>query len=168
MVGPEISDVVAEFFRPGSLLRQWNATTIVLIPKIPNTSKTSEFWPISCLNTVNKVIAKLLATRLQKVLSLVISHSQSTFMPGRLLAKNMLLAIEIVHGYNWRNIEPREMLKVDLRKASDSVMWDFILFTLKALDFPNKFINWIEQCISTPIFYVSVNGILGGFFKNLT
>ncbi|KAL9818900.1 putative RNA-directed DNA polymerase [Arabidopsis thaliana] len=118
------------------------------------------------MNTLYKVIARLLTDRLQKLLSCVISPSQSAFLPGRLLAEKVLLATEMVHGYNWRNISLRGMLKVDLRKAFDSVRWEFIIAALLALGVPTKFINWIHQCISTPTFTVSVNGCCGGFFKS--
>ncbi|CAA7020367.1 unnamed protein product [Microthlaspi erraticum] len=166
IVGPEVVDAVKEFFTSGRLLKQWNSTTLVLIPKIPNASSTADFRPISCLNTLYKVISKLLASRLQQILLQVISPSQSAFMPGRLLSENVLLATEIVHGYNWRNIEPRGMLKVDLRKAFDSVRWDFVLATLKAIGIPNSFVNWINQCLSSATFIVSVNGNSGGFFES--
>ena len=166
IVGPEVIDAVQEFFRSGQLLKQWNATSLVLIPKIPNASRMTDFGPISCLNILYKVIARLLTSRLKILLYQVISPSQSAFLPGRLLAENVLLATEIVHGYNWRSIEPRGMLKVDLRKAFDSVRWDFIISALRALLVPEKFINWIHQCISTPTFSISVNGASGGFFKS--
>lgn len=159
-------EAVSEFFSSGKLLRQWNTTTLVLIPKITNASSTTDFRSISCLNTIYKVISKLLANRLQAILSEVISNPQSAFMPGRLLAENVLLATEIVHGYNWRNIEPRGMLKVDLRKAFDSERWDFIMATLKAIDIPQRFVTWIEQCITTATFTISVNGNSSGFFKS--
>lgn len=61
VVGGELVEAVMEFFTSGQLLKQWNATTIILIPKIPNTSLTSDFRPISLCNTVYKVISKLLA-----------------------------------------------------------------------------------------------------------
>jgi len=60
------------------------STMLVLIPKIP----TTDFRPISCLNTMYKVIAPLLATRFRDILTEVISTSQSAFMPGRLLARS--------------------------------------------------------------------------------
>ncbi|XP_019094392.1 PREDICTED: uncharacterized protein LOC109129866 [Camelina sativa] len=96
----------------------------------------------------------------------VISPSQSAFLPGRSLAENVLLATKLVHGYNWRNISPRGMLKVDLRKAFDSVRWDFVISALRAIQVPQRFIDWVYQCISTPTFTVSVNGCNGGFFKS--
>ncbi|KAG7529879.1 Reverse transcriptase domain [Arabidopsis suecica] len=166
IVGPELVEAVSEFFRSGQLLKQWNATTIILIPKIPNASSTSDFRPISLCNTVYKVISKLLAGRLQSLLPSVISNAQSAFLPGRLLAENVLLATELVNGYSRKNIGPRGMLKVDLRKAFDSVKWEFITAILKAMHFPDRFINWISQCISTPQFSVSVNGVTSGYFQS--
>ncbi|KAG7564362.1 Reverse transcriptase domain [Arabidopsis suecica] len=166
VVGPELVEAVAEFFRTGQILNKWNATTLILIPKIPNASSTSEFRPISLCNTVYKVISKLLAGRLQTLLPCFISNSQSAFLPGRLLAENVLLASELVNGYGRKNIGPSGMLKVDLRKAFDSVKWEFILAILRALHFPDRFTAWISQCISTPQFSVSVNGQTSGYFKS--
>lgn len=166
IVGPEVVEAVQEFFKSGSMLRQWNATTLVLIPKITNASSTSDFRPISCLNTVYKVVSKLISNRLKAVLPSVISQAQSAFLPGRLLAENVLLATDLVKGYNSSTSESKAMLKVDLRKAFDSIRWDFILGILKAMSVPDIFINWISQCISTASFSVSVNGASGGFFSS--
>ena len=114
IIGPEVTDAILEFFESGCLLKQWNSASLVLIPKIPNASSTSDFRPISCLNTVYKVISKLLASRLLDILPLMISKSQSAFLPGRLLAENVLLATDLVNGYNTQTSSPRGMLKVDL------------------------------------------------------
>lgn len=94
-----------------------------MIPKINNASNTSDFRPISCLNTVYKVISKLLAARLKSLVPEVISSSQYDFMHGRLLAENVLLPTDLVQGYNLSRSENKAMLKVDLRKSFDSVRW---------------------------------------------
>lgn len=164
-VGQDVIDAIQEFFTSGRLLQQWNATILTLIPKKPNAVLISDFRPISCCNTVYKVIAKLLANRLKKVLRSVISNTQSAFIPGRLLVENVLMATELVQGYNWKNISKRSILKVDLKKAFDSLNWDFILFILKALSFPDSFVNLIAQCITMTRFSVAVNGELGGYFR---
>lgn len=166
LLGPEVVAVVFEFFSSGTLLKQWNATTLVLIPKIQNASKVFDFRLISCLNTFYKVISKLLASRLKQILLSVISHCQSAFLPGRLLSENVLLATEIVQGYNITNINPRAMLKVDLRKAFDSIRWDFVIAALEALNIPVIFIGWIKEYICTPSFSISINGHSGGFSKS--
>lgn len=166
VIGPEVTEAVSEFFRSGKLLKQWNSTTLVLIPRIPKAESMTDFLPISYLNTLYKVIAKMLATRLKKVLSSVISHSQSAFIPGRLLRENVLLATEIVHGYNRNNVDRKAMLKVGLKKAFDSVRWEFVLAVLKAIGCPAIFVGWIQQCITTPSFSIAVNGSVSGFFHN--
>ncbi|KAL1192896.1 Secreted RxLR effector protein 78 [Cardamine amara subsp. amara] len=166
VLGPEVISAIREFFITCQILKQWNATTLALIPKISNASSVTEFRPISCSNTLYKVISKLLASRLQDLLPSVISHTQSAFIKGRLLVENVLLATEIIQGYGRKNIEPRAMLKVDIRKAFDSVRWDFILTILKVIGLPHRFINWISKCLTSPTFSVLVNGNIGGFFKS--
>lgn len=52
VVGVEVIDAVSEIFQTGRLLKQWNATASVLISKITNAFVTSDFIPISCLNTM--------------------------------------------------------------------------------------------------------------------
>ncbi|KAL0416476.1 UNVERIFIED_CONTAM: hypothetical protein Slati_3479500 [Sesamum latifolium] len=42
--------------------------------------------------------------------------------------------------------------------------WDFVLSSLRLFGFPNKFVAWIEECISTTYFFVALNGELHGFF----
>lgn len=82
------------------------------------------------------------------------------------MGENVLLATEVVQGYNKKSISPRAMLKVDIRKAFDTVNWDFILSALRALRVPEKFVGWISECLSTPTFSVCLNGNTSGFFKS--
>lgn len=82
VVGGEVTVAVSEFFSSGRLLQQMNATNLVLIPKIPNASKTTDFRPISCLNTTYKVISKLLADILKNILNLAIGHLNLLFYRG--------------------------------------------------------------------------------------
>lgn len=77
IIGPEVTEAIREFFHSGCLLKQWNPASLVLIPKKTNASLTTDFRPISCLNTVYKVISKLLASRIKEILPLMISKSQS-------------------------------------------------------------------------------------------
>ncbi|KAL1213840.1 putative ribonuclease H protein [Cardamine amara subsp. amara] len=57
------------------------------------------------------------------------------------------------------------MLKIDLKKAFDSIEWSFILDILKATNFPPKYIQWISQCIRSTRFSIQVNGELCGYFR---
>ncbi|XP_010446053.1 PREDICTED: uncharacterized protein LOC104728823 [Camelina sativa] len=164
-VGQAVTDADLEFFSSSKLLKQWNATILSLIPKNPNAQKVADFRPIACCNTLYKIVSKLLANKIKKVVPDLISNNQSTFVPERLLVENVMLATELVQGYNQKNISAREMLKVDLRKVFDSVQWDYLLNILKAMEFPEHFIALIDQCISTASFSLCINGELCGYFK---
>ena len=165
-VGKDMIAAVSEFFSSGVILQQWNATILSLIPKKISASRISEFRPISCCNMVYKMISKLLANRLKETLPDIICNTQSAFIPGRLLVENVLMATELVQGNNWKNISKRCMLKVDLKKAFDSLNWNFIIMVLQTLNFPGHFVKLIEQCITTTKFSVAVNGELCGFFNS--
>ena len=56
-------------------------------------------------------------------------------------------------------------MKIDIRKAYDTVNWDFLKDILSGMGFPNIFIVWVMQCITTTSYSVSINGTLHGFFK---
>lgn len=75
IISPEICEAVMLLFSNGTLLRQLNSTLITIVAKKPNASKVTEFRPIALCNVLHKLIAKVLATRLQGVLPLLINAS---------------------------------------------------------------------------------------------
>ncbi|KAL0444884.1 UNVERIFIED_CONTAM: hypothetical protein Slati_2211100 [Sesamum latifolium] len=125
VVGEEVTRAILEFFRTGRLLKQVNTTLISLIPKVATPTVVAEFRPISCCNVLYKIITKILVQRMRGVLDKLISPSQNAFVPGRSIGDNILLAQELFHGYNKQHLPPRCALKVDLRKAYDTVEWYF-------------------------------------------
>lgn len=54
--------------------------------------------------------------------------------------------------------------KTDFSKAFDRVEWNFLRAILRKLGFLEKFIHWIMQCTSTPMFSILLNGSPKGFF----
>ena len=49
-------------------------------------------------------------------------------------------------------------MKINLRKAYDSVFWDFVVELMVLLKFPTIFIKWVMACISTPTYSLHLNG----------
>ncbi|KAL0295375.1 UNVERIFIED_CONTAM: hypothetical protein Sradi_6838000 [Sesamum radiatum] len=164
-IGEDICAAVKEFFLSGRLLKQINATVLVLIPKVQTPTRVSEFRPIACCNVLYKAISKILVRRMQQVLHSLVDFSQNAFVPGRSIADNILLAQELLSGYNQTRLPKRCTIKIDIQKAYDSVRWDFLLETLHLFKFPLQFISWIEQCVTTAAFSIALNGQLHGFFK---
>lgn len=141
LVGPLVCKAVREFFSTGKLHHQWNETNLLLIPKVPHPQKASEFRPIACCNVIYKCITKILSSRLTEVLPEIIDHSQGAFVKGRELVYNVLVCQELARGYNRKGISPRCMMKIDLRKAYDSIQWKFLADVLGALHFPPYSLN---------------------------
>ncbi|KAL0295131.1 UNVERIFIED_CONTAM: hypothetical protein Scaly_3109300 [Sesamum calycinum] len=164
VVGGEVTNAIIDFFKSGRLLKQLNATLLTLIPKVRSPNSVAEFRPISCCNVIYKVITKILVSWIREILELLISPSQNAFVPGRLISDNVLLAQELFSGYNQCRLPPRCALKVDLRKAYDTVEWDFLTATLRMFGFPAIFIRWIEECVTSAHYSVVVNGGVHGFF----
>ncbi|KAL0292135.1 UNVERIFIED_CONTAM: Transposon TX1 uncharacterized protein [Sesamum radiatum] len=158
VVGEEITAAVMDFLLRSSLLKQVNATLITLIPKVSAPSLVADFRPISCCNVIYKIITKILVIRIRGILDKLISPSQTAFVPGRSISDNVLLAQELFSGYKQCRLPPRCALKVDLRKAYDTVEWDFLMATLQLFGFPSTFNRWIEECVTSPHFSLYLNG----------
>ena len=52
---------------------------------------------------------------------------------------------------------------MDLWKAFDTVIWDFLFWALERFGFLDVIIGWIKMCISTMKLSVRINGELVGF-----
>ena len=65
VVGDNVVLVVLDFLNNGNMLSEINHTNIVLIPKVKNPEKMSDFRPISLCNVIYKIISKVLGNRLK-------------------------------------------------------------------------------------------------------
>ncbi|KAL2224649.1 UNVERIFIED_CONTAM: hypothetical protein Sindi_3029000 [Sesamum indicum] len=145
VVGEEVTRAVLDFFSNGKILKQINSTILALIPK--------------------KISAKLLVQRIIVLLDKIVSPCQTAFIPGRSIGDNIMLAQELFSRYNQMRLPPRCALKVDIRKAYDTVEWDFLLAVLQLFGFAPTFTRWIEECVSTTSFSIGLNGKPHGFFS---
>ncbi|KAL0290512.1 UNVERIFIED_CONTAM: hypothetical protein Scaly_2668500 [Sesamum calycinum] len=62
--------------------------------------------------------------RMKVSLQQLVHLSQNAFIPGRKITENILLAQELLSGYNQSHLPKRCAMKIDLRKAYDTVAWD--------------------------------------------
>lgn len=63
VIGPDINGMVKSFFHSGRLHKKLNHTHIVLIPKVGNPRKMTQWRPIALCNLVYKIISKILTGR---------------------------------------------------------------------------------------------------------
>lgn len=78
---------------------------------------------------------------MQSVVGNIIDFAQLGFILDRQLLDNVSLANEIIKGYCRKYFNPRCMVKIDVKKAYDSLEWPFLESVVRALGFPSLFIR---------------------------
>ncbi|KAK4389879.1 hypothetical protein Sango_2324900 [Sesamum angolense] len=135
-IAEDVIATVTDFFRGTFMPRNFTATSIILIPKNDTSQSWSEFRPISLCNVTNKILSKLLYTKIFQAVPDLISPSQSGFVLDRLIADNILLVQEITHHTDMRHSKGNLILKLDMSKAYDRVKWKFLYAILEKMGFP--------------------------------
>mgnify|MGYP003702231609 CR=1 FL=1 len=101
-----------EFLSNGKLAQGINCSFITLIPKKENPVGLGDYRPISLISSVYKIIAKVLSSRLRKVLPKIISEVQTAFLSGRHILDGVLIANEVVDWWK-RSKKKGLILKLD-------------------------------------------------------
>ncbi|GLT33516.1 hypothetical protein SLA2020_080980 [Shorea laevis] len=146
-----------EFHRHGRLVKGLNSSFLALIPKKLNPVQFREYRPISLIGCLYKLLAKVLANRLKKVMADIISDSQSVFVGGRQLVDSVLILNEVVDEVKRRKHESF-IFKADFEKAYDCVDWDFLDWMMDRMGFGVKWRKWIQECLSTARISILING----------
>ena len=78
-IGGDVAKAVLTWLNSGIICPSFNHTYITLIPKAKCPKQVTEFRLIALCNIMYKLVSKVLANRLKKLLSDIISESQSAF-----------------------------------------------------------------------------------------
>ncbi|XP_039004831.1 uncharacterized protein LOC120132053 [Hibiscus syriacus] len=79
IVGEDFKNAFRFCFNESFILPSFNATAIVLVPKIPNPSSITDFRPISLCSVIYQTVTKILVNRLSIVFSGMVSFNQTAF-----------------------------------------------------------------------------------------
>lgn len=140
IIKDDIRDMVNGFWATSRLPRGSNNTFITLIPKTDSPSGFKDYRPISMVGCAYKIVSKLLAKRLQRVIGSLVSPHQSCFIKGRQILDGPLIANEFIDSCR-RSKTAATILKLDFHKAFDSVSWSFLDWSLEKLHFPMRWRN---------------------------
>eukprot|EP00253_Pinus_taeda_P035876 PITA_35876 len=137
---------------------------LALIPKDKGATDFSRFRPISLCNTSYKLITKIIANRIKKILSVIIPENQVGFIKGRKTLDNIVLVQEAIHSSCHRK-EKGMVIKLDLTNAFDRVRHDFLFSVMEKFGFAKVLITWVKACIASPWIVPLVNGCSMEFFQ---
>ena len=143
-LGIDIFNFVSESISQSYITEELNISKIALLPKTEDRSKIQNFRPISLLNTLYKVVAKVYANRMKPLLHHWILPSQTGFVPNRCILDNIFLAFEAIE-WTLENKQDLSMLLLDFEKAYDRVNWTFLRQAMEKMGFHN---TWIQQVMS--------------------
>lgn len=114
----DIVDMVLKMFQDCLIPKDLNYTLITLVPKVENPSSMLEFRPISLCCTLYKIISKIIVSRLRPLMNQWISPNQVSFVPGRHITDNILIAQEMMYKFRVSKGKKRFFAwKIDLSKA---------------------------------------------------
>jgi exonuclease III len=151
-------------FETGELSTTQRRGVITLLHKgkeLPR-DELDNWRPIST-NTDYKILAKVLATRLQIVIKAIISDNQVGYMRGRNIA-TILRVIDDTIGYLDFNNLPGMILAVDYKKAFDTISKDFVIDVFRIFGFGEQFTQWVKVLMANTESCVNYSGWLTGFF----
>jgi len=158
LCGDDIFEAAKLWLERGYFPSSLNETNIYLIPKCENPDSMKDLGPYLC-NVLYKMASKFLANRLKGCLDKCVSLEQSSFIEGRSIVDNALIATETIHAMKrktkgWRG---EITLKIDISKAYDCVDWGFLMGFLIRMGFDDKWIRWMMMCVSSVTYSVLMN-----------
>jgi hypothetical protein len=132
-MGGEIALLVLDILNSGVMPKNLNLTRIALIPKVTTLTCVTKFRPISFCNMLYKLISKVLANGLKKILPHLIAPTQIAFVPNRLITDNILVAYETLHTMHtcMKGKKGFMAIKLNMSKAYDKVEWGFLEETMR-------------------------------------
>lgn len=118
------------------------------------------YRPITLRECAYKLMAKVLVSRLNKILPSVLPQSQHGFMPGRRAADagtHLSLLLEQIRSLK---LDDAALLSLDQESAYDLVDHDWIMEVFKAIGAPDRFIELLRMVYGTVSMRYNVNGHL--------
>ena len=130
---------------------------IALLFKKGDVKFLKNYRPISLSNSDYKILAFVLAERLQKVISSIVSEDQTAYIRQRFIGTSARTIIDVMEYCSKFN-EEGILLCLDFEKAFDSLEWSFLFKVLETLNFGDYFISWIKILYTEPLMMFKNNG----------
>ena len=160
-------DCVIASFEKEEMSNSQRQAVITLIEKKGKDRTLLENWrPISLVNTDAKIISKVIANRIKRVLPSIIHHNQTGYIKDRFIGETVRSILDVM-DFSKKEDLPGLLIFIDFQKAFDTLEWNFLSQCLSSFNFGPDFM----RCIRT--FYKSIqscvinNGLSSDYF-NLT
>ena len=158
VIGNDMCEVINDIFQQGQLSPSQRTGLITLIFKNKGSPEDLTNWrPISLLNVDYKIITKILASRVQKILASIIHENQTCSVTGRSISDNAHLLRNIQDYVDQKNLSTA-FVSLDQQKAFDKVDWQYLQQILNSFHFGPNFCKWIQILYSNITSCIICNG----------
>ena len=159
LFGQFLVEVYNESFSQGRLTESQNTSVLSLIFKKSDRTLLKNYRPLSLTNVDYKILAMVLACRLQKVIHNIISPEQTACIKGRYIGTNIRLIEDLIE-YTTRHNISGYLIFLDFEKAYDSLEIIFATKVLQKFNFGEDFVNWVSLLYNRPRVIIKNNGYL--------
>jgi hypothetical protein len=163
VITPEFYELCGKFYEGSICMQSINGSYVTLIPKNSSPASVGDYRSISLLNTSVKVLTKLLANRLQRVITNLVHHNQYGFIKVRSIQNCLAWAFEYISLCH-KSKKEMVILKMDFEKAFDKLEHAAIIDILRHKGFGDKWLHWISMILNYGTSEVLLNGVPGQCF----
>ncbi|KAJ9512027.1 hypothetical protein QJQ45_004586 [Haematococcus lacustris] len=159
-----LRDALADTADPAPLA-EFLTGIITLVPKAGKPrDQVAGYRPITLLNCDVRLVARAMEDRLQLPLDLLVSPSQSAFIPGRDISDSVQFHLGPLEYLQQRG-SPAWLLLLDLAGPHDNVSWGLLQDTMEAMGFCREgHVRWAQLLHRGATSQVLVNGHLTDSF----
>ena len=158
MFVPILTDMFNHWLAQGAIPGSITKGVIILLKKGGRHvwEGLDDYRPITLLNTELKILARVLANRLQHVISDLIGPEQTFAVKGRSIQDNLHLIRKVLEGIE--DDTEASLISLDQSKAFDRVDHRFLASVLETAGFKPEFRRWISMMNHNPQAVMQVNG----------
>ena len=110
--------------------KEFNDGIVTILYKKGVSTDVRNYRPITLLNNDYKILTRILAKRMLRIITQCISDNQIGFMPRTFLAESTML-VKLIQAHLDSIDEGGLLVFLDLEKAFDRVSWDFMKKAIK-------------------------------------
>ena len=159
-----VLDMYEHVIQNGRLGTSARRGIISLLPKKGKDSRMiKNLRPLTLLNMDYKILGKVLANRLKKILPSIIGEQQTGFMEGRDIHTNIRKTMDIVAKVNKTGKEAI-IISIDYVKCFDMIEHNAVFGSLRYFGFGTKFIDMIKIFFNQFEICTQNNGNISSFF----
>lgn len=157
MLLPELLKTFNSASEEGGLPLSMRDSTIIVLPKEGKDLLDPSFYrPIVLLGTDVKILAKILAEKLKKIIQNLVHMDQTGFIPNRSTSMN-IRRVWLNLQAPTINVGSSAILSLDAAKAFDSLEWHYLWQTSAAFQFGPNYVGWVRLLYEKPRLKVKIN-----------